>query len=340
MKKLLTVVCMLISITSVFGKSYEECFEKAQKFEEEKKYAYALANYYDAMNITEENTEEYKTTRKKYNNIKQMIENGKPGLDEYDPFELYDKWVELLQEFEHYWTENCPFLFKFSKPERQSLNSENRTADYTIYVYAKESDKFYEIRKIVSNGLRKVASENAWNNENFEYWPHYSIYNTIKEKQNEYIIDNIPLIYTPFHAKIYNSYRYFKPTFKLFAPAAELHYYKIVGNQKTTSEDWRVLPYDLKFDIVDNDGNIIFQGKRKLFSGGYSSYAQYHDFTVSAAQLKIIDSGNYKIVPTGLYLQYGKISDQIVITEDSRDWIKNLTDFEIALDNVEFIVKY
>lgn len=362
MKKIISLICILCAFNLIFAKSYEEAFEHAKNYEEQGKFVYALANYFDAMtlanNENKQNTattdsteiksseEKYKNANAKFETIASMIKEGKPGLDDYDAFELYDKWIDLLKEFEHYWTENCPLFIEFYKLRRKELNVEDRTAVYEVSFFPSKNKKYYELKEIFCEGLSKAINQNAWKTEILKNWPSYSVYNITNKKTSEdYFPENIPLIYTPFEADIYpydvyDECRYINS--KLFAPFAELHYYTYSEFRKkyeTERSGMTITPYDLKFKIIDENENTIFQSKRILIK--IRSYSiQSQAFTVSESQLKSIDSGNYKIIPTGLYLQYGKISDETIIEEDNRNWIKKLPELEISLENLEYKVTY
>lgn len=84
---------------------------------------------------------------------------------------------------------------------------------------------------------------------------------------------------------------------------------------------WPAL-YDLKFNITDKNGKVLFEGKRTLTGGTYTFAG------VPQSVMKVIDSGEASIAPVGIWLQYGKVPTPYDKT--SRDWLKGLP--EVALD--------
>lgn len=341
MKKLITVLFMLLTFSSLYSKTFEEIFETGKKFEEEKKYVYALAYYYDAKSFVDEDTNEFFIFDEKYKELKDMIEQGNPGFELYDTFGLYDKWIELLQEFEQYWTEYCPMTITIYKAERNSIDIENRTGTYSIKVYAQTSDKYDDIKEILCKGLEIAMDKNKWTNENLKYfWPDYSVYNIVNKDSDNYIPNKIPLIFTPYDAKIQGSYRSFKPNFKIFAPTAVLHYYEKNGNMYSTDDSTCIIPYQFKLKLVDLEGNTISESRYNMFTGGsFSLFQAIYDFTLTESQMKLIDNGNYKIIPTNLYIIYGKISNENTIVKTNYDWLKNLKSKAISLNKTNILIE-
>lgn len=177
MKKILSIVFTLLIVSSSFAQSakYKELFEKAQKYEQEKKWVYALGTYYDAMET--EQTENALPAYKAFEKLANTIKNGKPGYGEFDDFSLYDEWIRLLQEFESYWTEYCPHEFNVVKIEKAALNSEKKTADYKLKIQVDWIGKF---DALYSDTIQKgydvcYYSHSEWG-DTFKRWPHYSAY--------------------------------------------------------------------------------------------------------------------------------------------------------------------
>lgn len=342
MRKIIISFCIFVLSSFLFADSFQETFNKAKKYEEEKKFIYALTNYYAAKEMVDKNSEDFNIAEEKYESLKENIKAGNLGVEDLDAFELYDKWIELLKEFEHYWTEYCPMVIWVNKLERQSLNMENRTGDYSMQVITHKSDKYYEIKEIVSDGLIAAMRKNKWQNDNLEYfWPDYSVYNITCKEPDNYLPDNIPLIYTPFDAKIDGAYRSFKPDFKIFVPTVVLHYYEKMGSTYSTDDSTCILPFVFKFKIVDLEGNLLFESKDILFRGGYlAKYTQTHKFTLTEEQMKIIDNGDYKIIPTNLNYLFGKISDENAIVITDFNWTKTLKyPYKISLYKANILIQ-
>ena len=176
MKKFIVMAVSAILSTTLFAQNaeYEKHFEKAKEYESQKKWIYALGEYYDAMTakLSETNIDNYESYEA-WINIADKINNGNPGIGEYDDFDYVDSWLLLLQEYERYWTENCPKTIYFDKPVRTELNREKKTADYSITINLIDNLKFQEIDKIIQNGFKK-AYKDDWNIKYLKDWPKVS----------------------------------------------------------------------------------------------------------------------------------------------------------------------
>ena len=89
--------------------------------------------------------------------LEDLIKNGKPGYGEFNEFSLYDDWVLLCKDFEHYWTENPPITFRPLKIRKGDIDRATRTATYYAHVVVGEMSKKEErIESILETGLKKV----------------------------------------------------------------------------------------------------------------------------------------------------------------------------------------
>ena len=108
MKKTISIVVAFIVGNALFAQSakYTEFMAQAQKYEQEKKWVHALGAYYDAMEEEPDFGEPFYA----YKKLSEVIEAGNPGYGEFDDFSQYDGWIEIMQEYESYWSENhcCP----------------------------------------------------------------------------------------------------------------------------------------------------------------------------------------------------------------------------------------
>lgn len=84
-------------------------FSKAQEYEAQKKWIYALGEYYDAMaeNLAEPDFnnphifDAYNNAYNRWTAIADSINSGNPGLGEFDEFEFADNWISLLKELKN-----------------------------------------------------------------------------------------------------------------------------------------------------------------------------------------------------------------------------------------------
>ena len=212
-----------------------------------------------------------------------------------DTFEKYDGWVKLVTEYEKYWTENCPYTITIGKLNQFDANYQNRTVTYGVNVSYENSIKYQVISEIVKTGFDN-SYRSDWKKIP-EEWPTESVYMT---NDGKYLHDGVALV--NIGGKNY--------------PAALI----AIGEEEQ-------LFYDIKFIVTDLDGNKLLESGRKLIgSQGAVLFKNVYEIT-----MKKIESGEIKIVPTGIYLEYGKI------TTAERAWVKNLP--EIAINEKNIIIK-
>ena len=333
----LFVAVMMACAAFAEKNSYASHLAKAKEYETKKQWIFALGEYYEAMLA-----EPTLAAEEAYNGwtvLANDIKSGKPGHGEYGVFEQYDGWIALMREYERYWTEYCPRVIVFNKPVRTEINSANRTATYTVGVSWRWSEKYSAMYDVITKGYEKAYSS-EWNAEYLKGWPKTSVYNAPADKgkflQNGAVQTQNRTIneinsYTDHHV-----YRW-EPLYTEPAFSAGFEYGGY-GEESTTM-------YDIKFRIVDSDKKVIFQSPRFMLDYHYNYYNYYynepvflHTFTVSAEQMTLIDAGNITFVPEGVYLKYGDHPINVDIRPNSRDWVKNLPEIQIALDKVTFEV--
>ena len=200
LKKIATLTVTLFLVVNVFAQNEELNihFSRAQDYEAQKKWIYALGEYYDAMaenlallGLDNTNFDTYTSAYNRWTAISDSINNGNPGLGEFDEFEFADNWISLLKDYEKYWTENCPYIFHVAKPVRQKLNLETKTANYTVGIYLEKCKKFNNIDKIIQTGFKK-AYKNEWNLDYLKDWPEVSVYSD-KKYDGQYLVDGVAL---------------------------------------------------------------------------------------------------------------------------------------------------
>ena len=158
MKKIIVMAITAILTVSLFAQNadYQAHLAKGKEYESQKKWVNALAEYYDAMVVepTFNAVEAYNS----YKQLSDLIENGNPGYGEYDEFEFYDAWIDIMKEYERYWSENPPRYFDV-KIKRDSLNRENRTATYSTWVESNLLKKYVEFEKLFKTGAQKAYKD-------------------------------------------------------------------------------------------------------------------------------------------------------------------------------------
>ena len=328
MKKIIVMAITAILTVSLFAQNadYQAHLAKGKEYESQKKWVNALAEYYDAMVVepTFDAVEAYNS----YKQLSDLIENGNPGYGEYDDFEFYDAWIDIMKEYERYWSENPPRYFEI-KIKRDSLNRENRTATYSTWIESNFLNKYKDINKLFSTGAQK-AYKDDWS-KCLKEWPKKSVWNSEK---SGFLENNTPLVQSEW------SRSGLTKDDKACAAITTLSGY---------SEN--VWFYDLKYNILADDGTIIFDGNRQILNKadllgiGKTTPVQ---FTVSQETMNLLDSGKYKSVFKDAYLEYGKIElrpfadvylengKSIKIAKDQmeRFWLKKLPEVKINLENI------
>ncbi len=358
LKKIITCIGVSFITIGIFAQNadYQVHLSKGKEYEEQKKWIYALGEYYDAMTaeLSESTIEDFDS----YNswlNIAEQINNGNPGLGEYDDFDYVDNWILLLQEYEKYWTENCPKTIFFNKPERTELDREKKTADYAIKIKLIDNPKFLEINKIIQTGFKK-AYKDDWNLEYLKEWPKVSIYSE-KKYDGQYLINGTALtsyytITDPWHpdggSTTYISEEFLSATHRKSSQKKELS--QRYNAALTSIQEWTYLNenhpqrkafnydydgssevslYDIKFSILDKTNRTLLQSTRYNVGLGDSSYCTHiYEFkNVPQDTMKLIESGEVNFIIDEVYLNYGKI-DNLVIA-NNRSYLKNLPDLKI-----------
>lgn len=88
--------------------------------------------------------------------------------------------------------------------------------------------------------------------------------------------------------------------------------------------------YDIKLNLIDENGKILLQGGRKLLNDNW----EYEFSGISSEIAKLIEDKKVKIEIDSLYLNYGAFESKAYSTEN-RAFVKNLPDVKIDLKKVE-----
>ena len=341
MKKLLlfiTSIFLLLPLHSQNVKKYEELLAKAKKYEAQKKYAYALGTYFDAA---EENLDNADEALDSYYKLLNAFEEGNPGLEAYDEFSLYEGWKSLLEDAERYWTEHAGevWMFEISNLKRESLDYETKTGSYSFTIKRGENTfKFKQFNYAIKKGLKQVW-KNDWKKIPSD-WPETSVFpaNSTYEKTKA-------AVYT----ETMTGLKYYKKkdpswwctTFGRFA-----YPHGVDSGYSTTL-------YDIKLSIVDLSGKELLNTSRILIKkdsyGGKSYGSEYKFEKVPLNIMTLLDSGEYTIKITNMFLQTGafiyksyKDGGLVVDTKwllqngftSYRSFIKNLSEIKVDLSKL------
>lgn len=88
--------------------------------------------------------------------------------------------------------------------------------------------------------------------------------------------------------------------------------------------------YDIKLNLIDENGKILLQGGRKLLNDNW----EYEFSGISSEIAKLIEDKKVKIEIDSLYLNYGAFESKAYSTEN-RAFVKNLPDVKIDLKKVD-----
>lgn len=376
-KTMLAVALMIATGLGLFAQSaeYAALLKKGKDYEAKKQYASALGTYWDA--VAAEPTEKGKDAYDAFLKLEAVIKDGKPGYGDFDEFSIYDNWVLLLKDCERYFTENPAHAFYLSAPQKGDIDRTTRTATYKVTVTSGFSEKAVRIVNSLADGLKK-SRKNDWTDIS-EEWPFVSVLAT-SFKEGSYLKDGIAIFYQNgdeikisgtknvmggkqiVAAAFANSAWVLsdsdvdvaKATKKLtdtdrYMSKGDRMSYEIQQNflgafaavAAQTMNNFSL--YDITLAIVDENGKELIKGSRLLLDNNQKEYT----FSgVSQDIMKLIDSGKAKVVPTGLFLEYGKPAKS-GITKD-RTWIKPLPEIKYDVkqaawsqeNNVDVITKF
>lgn len=237
--------------------------------------------------------EKSETIASKLNDITQLLLSGNLTYDSNNIFEIHDAWVFIAKNYEKYWTENCPYDFTILDLEQSGINFKDRTYSYSTNIKAEFTEKYKLMASCVTTGFRKVHTKDWEINGS---WPTISVYNGVATAD---LYEGVALV-------TYKNVQY---------PAALINFKQ---NQKF---------YDIVFDVCDENNKVLFHSGRKLIGSDGDVIFK----GVSAELKEKIDSKKVKIVPVGLFLQYGKCS---TISNTSRLWVKPLPEISFDLSKV------
>ena len=342
LRKIISFIAYGLVVVFAFPQTnaeYQTQLAKAKEFEENKQYINALFCYYEAMNA--EPTLKAEEAYNSYQKLLEEIENGKPGYGEFDDFTLYDGWYALCIEYEQFWTKHCPYIFDLKLVEDSKLlDMEKRTASYTFEKKRYETYFFTTVTEAIKKGMGKSRTK-SWKGIP-EKWPAISIYH---DEKNNFMKNGVAL------------FNITKDGESFFAPMFDSSYYELPNTYTYDSYGWKKAKYsteyhsgstlyDVKFDVTDKNGNLLFSVPRTLYDNGYKTeYSKLSFENLSPSVMKIIDSGEYEVKVTGLYLQYGRPAwnpseERSSYTSENRQWMKGLPEITYDIEEQDQITSY
>ncbi len=157
MKKIFLSLFAFVFSASLFAQTagYQENLAKAKEYEEQGRWVYALASYYDAMEA--EPTVKAEEALKAYTKLADVIKSGKPGYgDNMDEFDIYDGWMAICTDLESLWQEKSPFYFKSGSVTKGALDMETRTGSYDTSLTCNYTAKYNVLNSLLLEGWKKA----------------------------------------------------------------------------------------------------------------------------------------------------------------------------------------
>lgn len=171
MKKLLAGLCVFVCAMCLFATTTKEYYAKAKSYEAEKKWAWALNAYFDAL-ATDESVDAKLSAYQDYLKLKTAIETGNPGFGNFNAFTIHDEWKNTIVEAENYAKTYCFYNIRFGDLIQDSLNYETRTAKYTANISYERNERYDFVLGTLAKGFRS-AYKSDWN-DMAEDWPKYA----------------------------------------------------------------------------------------------------------------------------------------------------------------------
>ena len=153
---------------SAEGASYSALYAKAQDYEKQGRWLYALCTYYDAVQADPGSALE---AAERFKLISDAVNSGNPGLGSYTAESRHTGWLALLQDAEKYWTADSPYEYTFSILKHDGSDA----SVCRITVKSSLSRKYGAVMgSAVAGGLVR-ARDDSWNDISGR-WPDVSVY--------------------------------------------------------------------------------------------------------------------------------------------------------------------
>ncbi len=323
------------------SENYGNLVDLARNYESSGEYFYAYATYYDALASESDDHDE---ALQGFENLQKRFAKGFPGMKaKYNSQTLHDEYLELIRNADKYWTEFYPqantlaFIIR-----KENTVYGNGTKDYTLRVKVNSrSRKYHELMESVERGLQK-SWKSSWNDipknwpaESLEYdadsYSKYGVasYNRISKinstknydsrtKRTTSVFGNVEYDskYTASWIategfRTYSRTSNFNASEEMFnshwSDSPYTSPYESEGllkeNSYTTNGDEDFLLTEIEFNIVDKNGTVLIPNQSRFMLGTNKSILLKN---VVPATAKILDTGNFRIQITKMYMSYGK----------------------------------
>ena len=117
----------------------------------------------------------------KYNELKSLIESGKPGYGTFDDFSLHDEWKNLLVNAEKFYSEYPPIKISLEKLSKESVDMKKRTFVYKTKIYTGVENTILDV---IKTGLKKARTAD-WTDIPKD-WPQTSVLYDYTDKISSY----------------------------------------------------------------------------------------------------------------------------------------------------------
>ena len=353
LKKMIVASVAFATTMGLFAQSadYKALLAKAKEYEGKKQFVYALGTYYDA--VAAEPSGASKEAQDAFNTLSDSIKDGKPGIGEFDEFEIYDNWLAFCKEYEKYWTEYSPRAIIY-KLERDSIDRATKTGNYKVSLKEEWSAKYKRISEAVLAGLEKSWKDD-WTGIP-KVWPKESVYMAelkgVRPKNftsgadfgryfasvTDTYLKNGVALFQKYAGDYYDEKAFRKYPYYSIVPAAFVEGASSIDNWGNNQPKNGCL-IDLKAKIVDANGKTLYTSNRISMMGGDNSiYGSVYIFkNIDQASMKLIDSGKAKLELDSAFLEYGNPPKSLVSFEapEDRTWMKSLP--EVKIDNAKFV---
>lgn len=257
-----------------------------------------------------------------YVELQSTIETGNPGKGKFNAFSLHDEWKNLLIDAENYGSSICKYELELGPLVQGELDYATKTASYTASVKYSESDRYKKTIGIIKEGYKKTYKDD-WSSDLPKEWPLYSV----SSKKDAVYNVNGALIFEckyDFGIQLYDEFiNAFEATIDLYHFDNGSYNFRLIGL------------YDFEFNIVDESGKELIDGKRVLLR------AQTNTFRISGIPTEVmdlIDNDKAFFKPVATYLKYGKYNEAKDLAESwrGRKFLENLSESKLNMDKIVF----
>ncbi len=328
-KRILNVFfILLITVlpSAVFAQStkYMQSLNKAKSYESQEDYAYALGNYFDALEFNESSANTSDEAFVRFEDIISKISSAEIFEAASGEEELKSLWKSLLVQTENYFGENVPLNFTCDDIRKNP----SRNNSYTVGFSAELNQKYLLVTDALKSGLSKVYKD-SWCNDIPRNWPYFSVHTSLGSALKH----NIPLVAYPTDVELSDGY-YEPYTGTKYMPA----YLFAVSRSKYIlqegfgeNDETLYRPLTVSFNILDASNNVLEQVLEE--SVGYGNFCLY-SFNVSSENARTIDRGRARVYPYTYTYWYGKIYDTAGSTNSAVTRISRMTRLDLRVNNL------